>query len=258
MDYNYHTHTYRCHHATGTPEEYIKRAISCGIKHMGYSEHIPFKLPGVEQSRFRMYIEEAGEYVREISALRDKYSDKIDIKIGFESEYYHEYFDKMLGFAKDVGAEYMILGQHFDMPEHLSDSSYVVSPSDSVERLKRHSDCIIDGIKSGAFSYVCHPDIANFTGEDEVYIKEIRRICEAALEFDTPLEINFLGIRRAKNYPSELFWRTAGEVGAPVVFGCDAHTPEDVYDEVSLVTAQTLVEKYHLNYIGKPKIRLLL
>ena len=27
MKVNLHTHTFRCHHATGTPEEYIKRAI---------------------------------------------------------------------------------------------------------------------------------------------------------------------------------------------------------------------------------------
>lgn len=255
MNYNYHTHTYRCHHAEGTPEEYVLRAIECGIKHMGFSEHIPFEIPGVEQSRFRMYIDDAEDYIKEISALRDKYADKIDIKIGFEVEYYHDHFDKMRSFAKGVGAEYMILGQHFDMPEHLAGASYVVAPSDSYERLKRHTDCIVEGIKSQAFTYVCHPDIFNFVGDDGIYVKEIRRICEASLEFDTPLEINLLGIRKSKTYPRELFWRTVGEVGSPVVFGCDAHTARDAYDDKSLVTARSLVEKYHLNYIGKPKIR---
>jgi metal-dependent HD superfamily phosphatase/phosphodiesterase len=29
MNYNYHTHTFRSHHASGTPEEYILRAIGC-------------------------------------------------------------------------------------------------------------------------------------------------------------------------------------------------------------------------------------
>ena len=27
MNYNYHTHTFRCHHATGTEREYIEEAI---------------------------------------------------------------------------------------------------------------------------------------------------------------------------------------------------------------------------------------
>ena len=30
MDYNYHTHTSRCGHATGSDEEYVKRAIEQG------------------------------------------------------------------------------------------------------------------------------------------------------------------------------------------------------------------------------------
>ena len=33
MDYNYHTHTHRCHHATGEMEEYIVRAMENGIKY---------------------------------------------------------------------------------------------------------------------------------------------------------------------------------------------------------------------------------
>ena len=28
MIYNFHTHTYRCHHATGAEEEYIQKAIA--------------------------------------------------------------------------------------------------------------------------------------------------------------------------------------------------------------------------------------
>ena len=77
MDYNYHTHTYRCHHAGGTPEEYVQRAIENGIKHMGFSEHIPY-LPKVgEQSRYRMHIDEVAEYALEISSLREKYAGKI-------------------------------------------------------------------------------------------------------------------------------------------------------------------------------------
>ena len=258
MDYNYHTHTYRCHHASGTPEEYIQRAIASGIKYMGFSEHIPLAISGVEQSHYRMYIEDVEEYVKEISYLRDKYADKINIKIGFESEYYPEYFDIMLSMAKDVGADYMILGQHFDMPEILPEASYVVKPSDSLQRLERYTDRVIGGIRSGMFTYVCHPDIMNFSGDDEIYKKYVREICLASKEYCVPLEINFLGIRKAKNYPRELFWQVAGEVGSPVVFGFDAHTPDDAYDDISLTVAKNLVRKYNLNYIGRPKIRAIL
>lgn len=255
MDYNYHTHTYLCHHATGTPEEYIMRAMEGGIKYMGFSEHIPLMFEDGIQSRYRMYTEDVHRYVREISELKKKYSEKIDIKIGFECEYYAKHFDRMLKMARDVGAEYMILGQHFDLPENLPESTYAANPDDSVERLSRHTDAVIEGIRSGMFTYVCHPDVLNFTGDDNIYKEKVRSICRASKECDVPLEINFLGIRKSKNYPSEPFWKIVGEEGAPVVFGFDAHTVHDAYDTHSLPKAEELVKKYSLNYIGRPKIR---
>ncbi|MBQ7793091.1 MAG: hypothetical protein IJ366_01090 [Clostridia bacterium] len=45
--------------------------------------------------------------------LKEKYKDEIDIKIGFEIEYYPDEFNNMLKNAIDLGAEYLILGQHF-------------------------------------------------------------------------------------------------------------------------------------------------
>ena len=43
MDYNYHTHTFRCQHASGTEREYIESALAAGITKIGFSEHIPFR-----------------------------------------------------------------------------------------------------------------------------------------------------------------------------------------------------------------------
>ena len=43
-----------------------------------------------------------------------------------------------------------------------------------------------------------------------------------------PLEINVLGLRSGRCYPSEGFWPIAREQGCRVVLGSDAHAPEDV------------------------------
>ena len=40
---NYHTHTTRCHHATGTEEAYIETAIRCGYQVLGFSDHTPWR-----------------------------------------------------------------------------------------------------------------------------------------------------------------------------------------------------------------------
>ena len=96
MDYNLHTHTTRCHHAEDECEKYVLKAIESGYKTLGFSEHIPLILPNGSESLYRMCDSEAQSYADEINALKEKYKDVIDIKLGFETEYYPEYFDSML------------------------------------------------------------------------------------------------------------------------------------------------------------------
>lgn len=252
MDYNYHTHTFRCNHATGTEEEYIERAINGGIKFMGFSDHAPYVFPDGYETSYRVPMNKAEDYVATISALREKYKDKIDIKIGFEMEYYASHFDKMLENVSKLGTEYLILGQHFLYEEHPNGISS--SQGESLEELKEYVSCVVNGIKTGYFTYVAHPDLIRFGGTAEQYKREMRKICVASREYDIPLEINFLGIREEKSYPDRVFWSVAGEEKCPVTFGFDAHDVMNAYDGESLKTAEKIVKEYELNYIGMPKI----
>lgn len=257
MDYNFHTHTYRCGHATGGEEDYIKRAIDGGIKHMGFSDHIPYVFPDGFESPHRIPMNEVCDYFKIINELREKYKNQIEIYIGFEMEYYPEHFDSMLSIAKSSGAEYLILGQHFMYNEH--PSGYPCQALCNTEKeIEHYTDCIVSGIKSGVFTYVAHPDILNFFLEGdniELYKEKMEELCLASKGTDTPLEINFLGIREKRRYPNDAFWEIAGKVGAPVTFGFDSHSVLSAYDDVSLKIAEKLVEKYKLNYIGEPKLK---
>lgn len=251
MDYNYHTHTHWCDHATGTPEEYIQIAIAGGIKHMGFSDHAPWIFPDGYESHFRVPMARVGDYFAELRQLREKYRDQIELHIGFEMEYYPAYFEAMLENAKRVGAEYLILGQHFLANEHPGGHGSQ-RDTDSEEKLAEYVATVIKGIQSGVFTYVAHPDIFKFSGDREAYRREMRKICVASREYNVPLEINFLGIRQGRNYPDEAFWEMAGQEQCTVTFGCDAHEATSAYDGKSLAKARQLVEKFDLNYIGRP------
>ena len=88
---NYHTHTFRCGHASGTEEEYIERAIENGIKIMGFSDHVPFLFPNNHQTSWKVQVKDAQDYIDTLTALREKYKDKISIKLGLECEYFPKY-----------------------------------------------------------------------------------------------------------------------------------------------------------------------
>lgn len=253
MNYNYHTHTPRCGHATGTEEEYILRALNGGIKHMGFSDHFPFAFPDGRESSFRVPVAEAKAYVAELSALREKYQDQIELKIGFEMEYYPCHFDRMLKNAQEYGAEYLIMAQHFLYEEYPNGIS-AFAKNDSLADLKEFAAQTVAGIQTGVFSYIAHPDVFNFVGSTEAYRQEMRKICVAARECNIPLEINFLGIRTGRCYPNEAFWQVAGEEKSPVTFGLDAHQSQDAWDPQSYTKAMAMVERYKLHYIGTPKL----
>lgn len=254
MNYNYHAHTYLCGHAAGTPEEYIERAISGGITHFGFSEHIPYEFADEYATRNRMAVADTEKYFSVIAALREKYRDKIDIKIGMEMEYFPDRFLSMLAFAKKHGAEYLILGQHF-LNGIYTGGSHVVSGTDSPENLKNYVSEVISAMETGVFTYVAHPDMINFLGDNIVYEREMRRLCIASKRTGVPLEINCQGIRDNRCYPNERFWVIAGEVGCPVTIGLDAHSADAAFDPQSVSKAKRIIEKYNLNYIGKPKLR---
>lgn len=254
MDYNYHTHTFKCHHASGGEEEYIKRAIEKGVKYMGFSDHFPLVFENGAQSYYRIFAEDVNGYISDLKNLREKYKNQIEIAIGFEMEYYPDLFDGMYKNAMEYGGEYLILGQHFSRPEYRYGAKHTLQPMTERWRLEEYVSTLIEAIKSGVFSYVAHPDIFNFVGDEQLFKDEFRRVCKASREYNIPLEINFLGIRDHRTYPNMMLWEVVGEEQSPVTFGFDSHTPKDAFDGESLVTAKKMVKDFNLNYIGKPKL----
>ncbi len=250
MNYNLHTHTVLCGHAVGAVQEYIEHAIACGITELGFSDHLPFRFPDGYESYYRIPLAEVDHYKSTLNDLRKVYKDRIKIHIGFEMECYPKYFDAMLENARLFDAEYLILGQHFLGSEH-PDGQSATSMTKDPKQLTEYVDGVVNGIKSGVFTYVAHPDMINFAGDDGIYFAEMERICDASVAHNIPLEINLLGIRGGRCYPRKAFWELVGKSKAPVTIGADAHDPQNVYDPSSLEVAKSWIKEFNLNYIGK-------
>jgi len=220
---NYHTHTTRCKHAIGTEREYIETAIEAGMKELGFSDHVPYRFPDFV-SGIRMAMEEVPDYVQTLVALREEYKKDIRIYIGFEAEYFPELFGDLIEELSAYAYDYMILGQHFLLPE--PNGVYIGSPIYGEELLARYVELSLEGLATGKFAYFAHPDLPNFKGDRKLYKKHMRRLCEGAKRMNIPLEINFTGYMDRRNYPCKDFWEIAGKVGNCAVLGCDAHRPE--------------------------------
>ena len=256
MVVNYHTHTFRCNHASGTDRDYVISAIENGIKVLGFSDHNPYLFDNGYYSKHRMKVEETDNYIRSISELREEFKNDIDIYIGYEMEYYPLWFGKTIDFLKNKGFDYIIFGQHLVGNEIGCRAS--VTLSDSKEELVEYVDIIVKAMNSGYAFYIAHPDILNFSGDEDFYRQEISRLCLEAKRLNIPLEINLLGIREGRFYPVDRFWKIAGEIGNKVILGSDAHSPSVFANKDDEIKAQKLAEKYNLEIVEPMKPQLII
>ena len=141
--FNLHTHTYRCHHAKGNDEEYVIKAIENGYDLIGFSDNAPYLFPNGYVSSFRMLPSDAQNYADSIKKLREKYKGKIDIKLGFELEYYPRLIDKEIEFLKSLDYDYLILGQHYVDNEYEDYAIYSDSPTKSPAVLDKYISCLL-------------------------------------------------------------------------------------------------------------------
>lgn len=238
---NYHTHTMRCGHAVGADREYVETAIARGLHTLGFSDHVPMPFSDGHESRFRVPMRMLEDYVTSVLSLRDEYRNEIEIRLGFEAEYYPDLFEAMLDVLRPYPVDYLLHAQHFiDSSERV----YNTNPQSDEAALIVYADRCVEAMRTGRFTYLAHPDLFRFTGDFKVYETEMTRLCKGAKKYGVPLEINLLGLREHRNYPAPRFWEIAAREQCTVVFGCDAHAPEHVADPDNLKEAETFAKRF--------------
>lgn len=247
MTANYHTHTFRCHHAKGEDKQFVEEAIKSGLKILGFSDHCPWIFDDNFVSATRMLPSDLDDYFSSLETLKKEYKKDISIYIGFESEYIPELMEKQNKLLKDYPVDYMILGEHFTSREPFS--AYTGFPVDDESELKKYIDLIIEGMETGKYAYVAHPDLFNFTGSDDVYEKHFSKLCQYLKDKNIPVEINMLGMTGNRHYPSEKFFKIAQKIGNTAIIGCDAHFPEQLSDIESRNNCIKFAEKFNLTLI---------
>lgn len=253
LDYNYHTHTYRCGHANGKDKDYVINAIANGFKYLGFSDHAMLK--GYVQPGMRGNYSQLNGYVKSIKKLKKEFSDQIEIHIGLECEYYPKMVDYYKKLLNEKGIEYLILGQHCFLNKYGEFQWYFAMPNKH-EAVALYVHDLIEGMASGLFTYVAHPDyfVRLFLEYDPIIDRYARMICKASLKYDIPLEMNLAGVRawylkeNNLHYPNSHFWRVAGEMGVKTVIGVDAHDPGD-YSISNYAYVFDLIDRYNINYL---------
>ena len=222
-----HNHTTRCHHAEGSLEAYIQRAIELGIDIYGFSEHAPMDF----DPHYRLKFEEMKAYEQEVLDAKQSYQEQIDIRLGYEVDYLEGHIDaRVLEAPVDylIGSVHFLDKWSFDNPEFIGEWK-----SRNIDEIWRaYFEAIEAMAKYGKFHIVGHFDLIKVF--KFLPSKDIRLLAKEALraikKSGMALEINGAGLRKpiGELYPSQPLLEEAYAYGIPITFGSDAHSVAQV------------------------------
>ncbi|MBQ8525614.1 MAG: histidinol-phosphatase [Clostridia bacterium] len=233
---DYHVHTTYCD-GKSTPEEVVKSAIAKGMTEIGFSGH---SYTFFDES-YCMTKEGTQQYIAEISALKEKYADKIQILCGIEQDYFAgeaaESYDYVIGSVHyvKVGDEYFSVDHTKDIFIDISKKcfggdyySFAESYYESVGNLASvhpdiigHFDLITKFNENGTFFDESHPR----------YITAWKAAVDKLLSHNIPFEINTGAISRGYRispYPSDDILSYISSKGGRFILASDSHSADNL------------------------------
>ena len=227
---DYHIHTENSPDAKGSMEEYVRKAKEKALSEIGFSEHIIFHKIKDAPS---MPIKSMPTYLQHFLSLREK--SELPLKLGVEIDFIPgDNEEKIREFVQKHPFDYVIGAVHFigkwavDHPSQ----THEYSERDISQVYEEYFGIVKKLCESKLFDVLAHPDLIKIFGFKPKgdFSHVLIEVAEVMAKSNICAEINTSGLRKPCKdiYPSEQFLKILHSQNVPIVFGSDAHQPEDV------------------------------
>ena len=239
---DYHTHNSWCNHARGDVEAYVQAAISKGLNEIGLAGHFPMNLmPNAAQvDQWAMNPNQFPEYLAIGHALRKKYSDRIEVKVGSEVDFFPsvfgEYKQAVTPYLDDL--DYLIGSVHalpfYDGVKCIDgpDNPALMNKYGVDELYRIYYETLTQMVKTNFFQIVGHCDLPKKIGvlPTEAIWPYVLAFLDAVKESGMVVEINTSGFKRpvGVQYPDDKIIVELVRRQIPIVLGSDAHHPDHI------------------------------
>jgi len=226
---DYHVHTKASSDAEGSMEEYVRKAEKKKIEEMGFSDHI-FLRHLDDYSDFLVTTMPA--YVRDFLAFKRKV--KMPVKLGVEVDFFPDIIEKTGAFIRKYPFDY-VMGSVHVMGEWIVDdpsTSDEYSRRDPFQTYEEYFRLVKQMCECRLFDVIGHPDLIKIFGTrpEEDLTQLYEDTAETIARSKMCAEINAKGLDRPcrEIYPAEQFLKILYDHDVPIVFGSDAHEPDDL------------------------------
>lgn len=230
---DYHTHTPLCHHADGTPEEFVRQAKALRLTHYGIADHAPMPPAREPFDDWRMLCSELPQYAEWIERARAEAGADLRILTGLECDWVPDIEPWVRELRSLCPCDYLIGSVHY-LP-HLGsvDDALYANKSitgDTEKDWQLYWQAVTEMIKSGLFDIIGHIDLVKIWGRipSGDLMAYYTPALEALQETGTAVEINTAGWHKhcAEQYPALPLLRELLARRIPIVINSDAHYPQ--------------------------------
>ena len=229
---DYHVHTSFSGDSETPAENQIRKALELGMPSVCITDHQDFDFP---EEKYGISFEfDTAAYMKEMTALKDRYRGRIDIRTGVELGLQDHLKDQLDAYVKSWDFDYVIgsihLVRHIDpyYPEYFEGRSSVAAFREYFETVLNNVKLHDDFDALGHLDYIVRyaPDFRNLrypASQVEDVIDEILRVL---ISKDKALEVNTAGLRYGLGFtnPHSKVIRRYLELGGEyLILGSDAH-----------------------------------
>jgi histidinol-phosphatase (PHP family) len=253
-----HTHTNFCRHGSSADMTlYVEQAIRLGFQRYTLSEHPPLPEAWVSDpvlmKELAMRMDELPDYMNQAVKTKERYQEKIEVTVGLELDYLHgepEFALRMVD-RWEKRLEDVVVSVHFlpgaggmrcidYTPQDFADGllSYYGSMEAVIEEYYNHIESAIEWAKQlpmrkrlGHINLIEKFRLALPETDPLQIDKRLKAILPKLQAAGVGIDVNTAGFRKqtcGKPYVPEWFMHQCMELGIPLVFGSDAHDPQDV------------------------------
>jgi histidinol-phosphatase (PHP family) len=252
--YDYHIHSHFSEDSSSEMEDMVKGAILQGAKEICFTEHKEFDYP-VDELEFEL---DLLKYEKKFYELREKYMDRIDMKIGLELGLQKHILKECGEFVKKFPFDFVIASQHC---MDKKDLYYMKLEEKNVKGAfdTYFEELYYDIRNFQDFDVIGHLDlIRRYTKEAQEYdisksYQEIEEILRYLIDIGKGIEVNTGGLYYSSKLlnPSvdiiKMYKSLGGEI---ITFGSDAHKPDRIlgYYKETMEILKTIGFKYLSTY----------
>ncbi|MFX1314302.1 MAG: histidinol-phosphatase HisJ [Promethearchaeota archaeon] len=267
---DWHCHSELCHHAVGSIEDYIKKAVDLKLYTIGICDHFPFEfLKNIERIPYEGYAITLGEienYLSIAELLREKYKDDLNVRIAFEIDFfenqesllnlhlnkYKNRLDYILGAIHILNFNDGRGAWGFDDSRFRTDFNYY--GPDNVYLL--YYKTVQKMLNSNEFDFdiMAHFDLPkkfnDIPKNKKIVYNEVMKTLEIIKKRNIIIEINTSGLRKdaKEQYPSIEIIQEMHNLDISIILGSDAHDPNFVAWEFKKVIA--MLKEIGYNYLA--------